>query len=54
MMRGQLPATDQLLAALTVARLGSFTRAAQELELSQPALSRQVMGLERALGVKLF
>lgn len=54
MMKGQLPATDQLLAALTVARLGSFTKAAQELELSQPALSRQVMGLERALGVKLF
>jgi DNA-binding transcriptional LysR family regulator len=54
MMKGQLPATDQLLAALTVARLGSFTKAAVELELSQPALSRQVMGLERALGVKLF
>jgi DNA-binding transcriptional LysR family regulator len=54
MMKGHLPATDQLLAALTVARLGSFTRAAPELELSQPALSRQVMGLERNLGVKLF
>jgi len=54
MMKGQLPSTDQLLAALTVARLGSFTRAAQELELSQPALSRQVMGLERTLGVRLF
>lgn len=54
LMKGQLPATDQLLAALTVARLGSFTRAAQELELSQPALSRQVMGLEKALGVRLF
>lgn len=54
MMKGQLPSTDQLLAALTVARLGSFTRAAQELELSQPALSRQVQGLERALGVRLF
>ncbi|HYE08393.1 MAG TPA: LysR family transcriptional regulator [Planctomycetota bacterium] len=54
MLKGPLPATDQLLSALTVARLGSFTRAAQELELSQPALSRQVMGLERTLGVKLF
>ncbi len=54
LMKGQLPSTDQLLAALTVARLGSFTRAAQELELSQPALSRQVMGLEKTLGVRLF
>ena len=54
LMKGQLPATDQLLAALTVARLGSFTRAAHELELSQPALSRQVQGLEKTLGVKVF
>ncbi len=54
MHTGPLPATDQLLSALTVARLGSFTKAAHELELSQPALSRQVMGLERALGVKIF
>jgi len=54
MLRGPLPATDQLLSALTVARLGSFTKAAIELELSQPALSRQVMGLEKSLGVRLF
>jgi len=54
MLRGPLPATDQLLSAITVARLGSFTKAAQELELSQPALSRQVMGLEKTLGVRLF
>lgn len=54
MLKGPLPANDQLLSALTVARLGSFTKAAQELELSQPALSRQVMGLERQLGVRLF
>ena len=54
MIRSQLPGTDQLLAVLTVARLGSFTKAAHQLDLSQPALSRQVMGLERSLGVKLF
>ncbi len=52
--KGQLPSTDHLLAALTVARVGSFTRAAHELELSQPALSRQIMGLEKTIGVKLF
>ncbi|MFM2092488.1 MAG: hypothetical protein RLZZ127_2977 [Planctomycetota bacterium] len=53
-MKGQLPATEQILAAITVARHGSFTKAASELEISQPALSRQVMGLEKALGIKLF
>lgn len=37
-----------------VARLGSFTRAAQELHIAQPAVSAQVAGLERELGVRLF
>lgn len=54
MFPGQLPPTDQLVGALTVARLGSFTKAAQELGLSQPALSRQIMSLEKTLGVRLF
>ncbi len=54
LIRQQLPSTDHLLALVTVARLGSFTKAAQELELSQPALSRQIIGLQRTLGVKLF
>ena len=43
-----------LVAALTVARVGSFTRAANDLGLSQPALSRQVMALEKHLGVRIF
>ena len=54
MFPGQLPPTEQMVGALTVARLGSFTRAAQELGLSQPALSRQIMSLEKNLGVRLF
>ena len=54
MIRSHLPGIDQLLAVVTTARLGSFTKAAQQLEISQPALSRQVMGLERSLGAKLF
>ncbi len=54
LIKHQLPSTDHLLALVTVARLGSFTKAAQELELSQPALSRQIIGLQRTLGVKLF
>ncbi|MGI8825480.1 MAG: LysR family transcriptional regulator [Chloroflexota bacterium] len=37
-----------------VARLGSFSQAAQELFLSQPAVSMQVKSLERAIGLRLF
>lgn len=37
-----------------VARFGSFSRAAEELHLSQPTLSLQVRELERALGQQLF
>jgi LysR family carnitine catabolism transcriptional activator len=43
----------QLRAFATLARTGSFTRAAAELHLSQPALTVQVRELELALGLKL-
>lgn len=39
---------------LTVARLENISRAAEMLNISQPALSRQLMDLEDELGVKLF
>jgi len=38
----------------TVAEEGSFSAAADALVLTQPAVSRQVAGLERELGVRLF
>ncbi|HEU4798307.1 MAG TPA: archease [bacterium] len=38
----------------TVARLGNFSRAAEELGISQPSVSIQVGDLERSLGVDLF
>jgi DNA-binding transcriptional LysR family regulator len=37
-----------------VARLGSYSRAAEELKISQPSVSIQVGDLERSLGVDLF
>ncbi len=36
------------------ARLGSFTRAAGELGMTQPAVTRQIRALERSLGCELF
>lgn len=39
---------------VTVAREGSFSRAAQELHISQPALSRSIAVLEEQLGLRIF
>ena len=39
---------------LAIAREENFTRAAQQLHLTQPTLSRQIAQLEEELGVKLF
>jgi LysR family transcriptional regulator, glycine cleavage system transcriptional activator len=52
MMRA--PSTMALMCFDASARLGSFTRAAQELSLTQGAVSRQIIGLEARLGVALF
>ncbi len=43
-----------LLYFWTVARLGSVTKACEELHLTQPAISAQLRTLERALGATLF
>jgi DNA-binding transcriptional LysR family regulator len=39
---------------LSIARTGSFTAAAEELFVSQSSLSKQIIALERELGVQLF
>ena len=46
--------TDDLSAFLAVAREQSFTRAAAQIGVSQPALSQTIQTLERRLGVRLL
>ncbi|QKW10399.1 LysR family transcriptional regulator [Streptomyces sp. NA04227] len=46
--------TEQLEYIAAVTRLGSLRRAAEEMRLSQPALSETVRNLERELGVDLL
>lgn len=45
---------EQLRSFVEVARFGNFTRAAEELYLAQPSLSRQIAALEKDLGAELF
>jgi len=49
-----LPPLDPLRGFVAAARHLSFTRAAEELFLTQSAISRQIQTLEAALGVPLF
>ena len=39
---------------ISIVETGSFSLAAQELYISQSSLSKQIMGLEKELGIKLF
>lgn len=53
-MRNGIPNLGALQAFEATARLGSFSRAAEELALTHSAVYRQVAGLEERLGVSLF
>lgn len=54
MNKETLPPLDALRAFEAAARCLSFTRAAEELFITQSAVSKQVIALEAALGVPLF
>jgi len=53
-MRRRLPPLNALLAFEAAARHLSFTEAAEELYVTQAAISHQVKATEEHLGVKLF
>jgi LysR family glycine cleavage system transcriptional activator len=53
-MRPRLPPLNNLKAFEAAARHESFTRAAEELCVTQGAVSQQVKALETGLGIKLF
>jgi LysR family glycine cleavage system transcriptional activator len=53
-MTDRLPALHSLRTFESASRLGNFTRAAAELHLTHGAISHQMKGLERELGVVLF
>src|ERR1051325_9140367 len=53
-MARRLPPLNALKAFEAAARSESFTRAAEELNVTQGAVSQQVKALEETLGLKLF
>ena len=54
MAKKKLPPLDSLHAFDAAARLGGFTRAAEELNVTHGAVSRRIAQLESDLNVKLF
>ncbi len=54
MLRRQLPSPNSLFTFEAVARLGSFSAAANELNVTQPAISRSISSFELHLGYTLF
>lgn len=52
--RQSLPQLDLLIAFEAASRHGSFTRAAEELNITQSAVSQQIRTLEQRLGLALF
>ena len=45
---------DDMRYVLKIAECGGFTKAAQELYISQPTLSQRLQKVEKELGIRLF
>jgi DNA-binding transcriptional LysR family regulator len=54
MMASDFLEPERLRAFVTVAETGNFTRAAERLHLTQPAITVQVRRLEESVGKALF
>lgn len=54
MLRKQIPSPNTIFTFEVVARLASFSNAARELNVTQPAISRSISSLENHLGYQLF
>jgi molybdate transport repressor ModE-like protein len=54
MIGSETPQIAQLEALIAVVRTGSISAAAEELSISQPAVTGRIQGLERTLGANLF
>ena len=52
--KAELVSLQQIRCFCAAAQLGSFTAAAEQLRVSQPAVAEQIRKLERALGADLF
>lgn len=52
--RTSMPSISTLIAFQTAARLGNFSRAAEELRTSQSAVSRHIAGLEERMSSRVF
>ena len=53
-MKGTFMDTRVLKYFLTIAKTGNVTKAAKELHITQPTLSRQISDLEKQLNITLF
>lgn len=53
-LRHRLPSPSSLFVVEAAIRLGSFSKASQELKITQPAVSHAIASLERHLGLQLF
>lgn len=53
-LRRRLPSSNSLFVMEAAARLGNFSKASEELNITQPAVSHAIAALEKHLGLQIF